>query len=430
MASVKLAALPPEEAIAYFRSKGMALPAASFDYRDVWRGDHASTFVVAKAMQEDVARAIREELDRAMAEGRTLAAFQADLAPRLQAMGWWGGATMTDPLTGETREVRLGSMHRLRTIFDTNMRTAQAAGRWSQIQRNRRAFPYLRYHQIDRPTKRLQHKRFDGLVRPVDDPIWARIYPPNGWFCGCAVFQVTQGEIDRGVHEVSPPFDLDEVEWENTRTGGTEEVPRGIHPGFDVNPGMIWLDTAARMTALEGQDNHAELVGLASQMRLRALHEGFERAALVDPAGEVRLTVAGTREDASVLRWDPGADLTGLDLIHSHPFEGLFSDTDFETLYHKRLRSIGFITPQGTFGTLFSGDLRGYRSARDAFGLRVGEMADELTLVPAAERNLFLPHALGLWLDREGIAAYHLTPTGALSDLLARHQALIDRLIR
>lgn len=31
------------------------------------------------------------------------------------------------------------------------------------------------------------HSRLDGLVRRWDDPVWADLYPPNGWMCGCSV---------------------------------------------------------------------------------------------------------------------------------------------------------------------------------------------------------------------------------------------------
>ena len=81
-------------------------------------------------MQDDLLRDIRDALDRALAEGSTIAQFRDGLEPVLRAKGWWGKSTLTDPLTGETREVQLGSARRLRVILDTNMRTAYAAGRW------------------------------------------------------------------------------------------------------------------------------------------------------------------------------------------------------------------------------------------------------------------------------------------------------------
>lgn len=429
MTAIRLSALPPEEAMAYFRSKGLAPAVARFDYRDVWRGQHASSFVVAKAMQDDVATMLREGIARAQADGTGFRAFADELEPQLRAAGWWGRQQMTDPLTGETTLVQLGSLHRLRTIFDTNMRGAAAAGRWAQIQRTRRGFPYLRYRQIDRPTRRLQHKRFDGLVRPVDDPVWARIYPPNGWFCGCWVEQITQGQVDRGEVEVSPPFDLDEVEWENARTGRTEEVPRGVHPGFDVNPGMIWLDTARRMEGIDGQDNAAELRGVGTQLRQLALRDGYERGAFVAADGAVLDVLKGTPDDPSALRWKPVDVFRGADFIHTHPGEGVFSFEDFESFYWGQLRSISFLTPGGSFGALFATDRNGFVAARDLFGLAIGNRRDVLGALSREDRNLVIGHALGLWLDREGVAAYHLAATGRLSERIASLSNVIDGLI-
>ncbi len=154
MARIDLEPLPHREAIEYFRSKGYAHELQRFHHLDHFREDHARNWVVAKAMQDDVARAIREAFETALTEGQPLAAFQEGLAPRLQQLGWWGRAEMEDPVTGETEEVQLGSMRRLRVIFDTNMRTAHAAGHWAAIQRTKTAFPYLHYIQIQRPTKR------------------------------------------------------------------------------------------------------------------------------------------------------------------------------------------------------------------------------------------------------------------------------------
>lgn len=428
MTAIRLSALPPEEAMAYFRSKGLAPADVRFDYRDVWRGQHASAFVVAKAMQDDIATMLRDGIAKAQQDGMGFRGFAEALEPQLRAAGWWGKQEMTDPLTGETKMVQLGSMHRLRTIFDTNMRGAAAAGRWAQIQRTRRGFPYLRYRQIDRPTRRLQHKRFDGLVRPVDDPVWARIYPPNGWFCGCWVEQITQGQVDRGEVEVSPPFDLEEVEWENARTGRTEDIPRGVHPGFDVNPGMIWLDTARRMEGIDGQDNAAELRGVGTQLRQLALRDGYERGAFVAADGAVLDVLKGTPEDPSRLRWAPADLYRGADFIHTHPGEGVFSFEDYRSFYDGELRSIAFLTPGGSFGSLYRLDIDGFAEARNGFTRALNQVSGDLALLTVGDRNLVIGHALGLWLDRHGVAGYHLAPSGALADRLAGFAGLIERL--
>jgi len=171
-------ATPPREALAYFDRKG---DRPSFSYLDVWREEHAISFTAAKAMELDVRTAIREEARRALAEGRTIQQFQRDLKPRLEELGWWGRKEMTDPVTGETREVQLGSPRRLRTIYRTNLRTARAAGQWERIERTKEDLPYLLYQLGPSREHRPEHVAWHGLLLPVDDPWWATHMPPNGW---------------------------------------------------------------------------------------------------------------------------------------------------------------------------------------------------------------------------------------------------------
>ncbi|MEM6727023.1 MAG: phage minor head protein, partial [Pseudomonadota bacterium] len=249
---VDLAPVPPREAIAYLRSKGLAPPGQRFDWRDHWREEHARNFVVAKAMQDDVLRALQDELVDALENGRPLADFQRTASEKMKAFGWWGRGLQEDPLTGQLEEVQLGSRHRLRVIFDTNMRTAYAAGRWARIQRTKAAFPYLEYVQIERDTKRLEHEPFDGLILPVDHPIWQKIMPPNGFFCGCTVLQTNDRKLAREGKQVSPEPDFDMESFTNPRTGERSTFPVGIHPGFDSSPGHTWMDLSARHEAVTG----------------------------------------------------------------------------------------------------------------------------------------------------------------------------------
>ena len=69
-------------------------------------------------MEMDLLADIRAEIDKAIAEGRTLRQFRKDLMPILQRRGWWGKKKMKDPLTGKVVSAQLGSPRRLRTIHD------------------------------------------------------------------------------------------------------------------------------------------------------------------------------------------------------------------------------------------------------------------------------------------------------------------------
>lgn len=242
--AVELRALPPEEALDFFDAKGFAPRAQRFDWRDVWNGENARMFTVAKAMDDDVLRALRSAVREALAEGLTLTQFQERVEPTLRSFGWWGRSVVTDPQTGRPRAAQLGSSRRLRTIFDTNLRTAYAAGRWERIQRVKDDLPYLEYNQLDRPTKREAHRPWDGVVLPVDHPFWRTHYPPNGWRCGCYVRQLSPARMRReGLRVTDPAPQIRFLTLPDNRRGSVT-TPEGVDPGFGNNPGLDRHDPA------------------------------------------------------------------------------------------------------------------------------------------------------------------------------------------
>jgi SPP1 gp7 family putative phage head morphogenesis protein len=242
MAEPRLEALPFNEAIEAFRAKGYR---ETFDYAEMMGEEHAYAFTVAKAMQRDVLQDIRTAMDEAIANGQSLDTFRKNLRPTLEEKGWWGQKEMVDPLTGEERTVRLGSPRRLKTIYETNMRTAYASGHWEQVQRTKAVFPYLRYVSVMDGRERPEHRALHDTVKPVDDPFWDDHYPPNGWGCRCSVQQLTADDVKRmGLNVTDADPRLPDRTVRNKRTGEVMRVPRGIDPGFNYNVGK------ARMKAL------------------------------------------------------------------------------------------------------------------------------------------------------------------------------------
>lgn len=239
---VELRALPPQEALDFFRKKGFK---TTFDHQEMMGEAHAYSFTVAKAMQRDVLQDIRSAMDDAIANGQTLDQFRKNLTPTLQAKGWWGTKAMVDPQTGEVKDVKLGSPRRLRTIFETNMRTSYAAGKWDVVQRTKQTFPYLRYITVHDSKVRPEHRAWHNVVKPVDDPFWDQHYPPNGWGCRCTVQQLAEEDVKRLGLQLTDyePTGLPR-RYLNTRTGEVKSVPQGITPGFDYNVGR------ARMRAM------------------------------------------------------------------------------------------------------------------------------------------------------------------------------------
>ena len=231
--------VPPAEAIEHLRAKGFHI---GFDWRDTAAAEHLRSFTVAKAMRLDLLEDIRAAVDEALAEGTTLRQFQGRLRPLLQEKGWWGQERVLDPITGKMRTAQLGSLRRLETIFDTNLRMARAKGRWERIERVAEERPWLRYVAVLDGRTRPDHAAWHGTILRWDDPWWDTHTPPNGWRCRCQVQQLSDHDVEAFGFTPSdgpPPGSEATRSWTNKRTGETAQVPVGIDPGFDHNVGRL-----------------------------------------------------------------------------------------------------------------------------------------------------------------------------------------------
>ncbi|MBN9471676.1 MAG: hypothetical protein J0J10_23180 [Bosea sp.] len=244
--TIALKPLPPRDAIAALRARRKRLE-PSFAWQDVWQDIHATMSTVAKSAGFDILADIFDGIEAALSEGELEADFQKRLRPILQAKGWWGKAPALDPDTGETELAELGSVRRLRTIFDVNMRVSYAAGHWANFERNKAARPWLRYVAILDGRARPEHAARHNLCLPVDHPYWNRWAPPCGWGCRCTLQSLSDRDVERMRSKLrfEPPDDVDR-DWTNKRTGEVVRVPAGIDPGWAHNPGKAgWQATIA-----------------------------------------------------------------------------------------------------------------------------------------------------------------------------------------
>lgn len=230
-------ALAPQRALEFFRAKGLA---TSFDWRDMLHEEHDRAFTVAKMADLDLLADVRAVVDRGTAEGWTNKRFLDELKPELVRRGWWGKAVMEDPAApGEARLVQLGSTRRLRTIFDTNLRTSYAAGHWAAIEKNAALAPYVMYSAVLDARTRPLHRAWNGTILRWDDPWWHTHTPPNGWNCRCAAIQLSERDLERmgrSGPDQAPASPL--REWTNPRTGEILQVPAGVDPGWGYAPGL------------------------------------------------------------------------------------------------------------------------------------------------------------------------------------------------
>ncbi|MCC7202041.1 MAG: minor capsid protein [Nitrospirae bacterium] len=124
-------------------------------------------------------------------------------------------------------------------IFDTNMSTAYMAGRHKQMTDPDvlKARPYWMYDAVNDSRTRPEHRAWDNLVLPADDPWWNTHYPPNGWGCRCSVRALGEHDLRRLGKGVNSAPDDGTYEWTDSRTGEIHQVPNGIDPGWDYNVG-------------------------------------------------------------------------------------------------------------------------------------------------------------------------------------------------
>jgi SPP1 gp7 family putative phage head morphogenesis protein len=229
--------LEPKDAVEFFRSKG-TYP-VSRHWTDLWQEEHARAFTVAKMMERGLLEQVRTSLDQVIANGGTFEQWKDQIRPELERAGWWGKVDNSD-LTGVDWPVFVGPA-RLRTIYNTNLRMARAAGKWKRIQALKKVAPYLRYSAILDGRTRPLHRAWHGTILPVDHPWWNTHFPPCGWNCRCTVTQLSERDLRLRGWTVSEPPPEGPSHGFVKADGEIISVPAGIDPGFAYNVGKRHL---------------------------------------------------------------------------------------------------------------------------------------------------------------------------------------------
>ncbi len=232
--------LPPAEAVRFLEKRDKIT--VTYDWRDLWQEEHAHQFTVSRLAAVDVLESMRQGIVDSVQGDLSRRDFMTNFEEYLARKGWWGERTVLDPVTGEAVTTKFDPA-RLKLIYDTNTRQAYSAGQWERIERNKASHPYIRYITQRDEKVRDEHRPWDNLTLPVDDPFWQSHYPPNGWNCRCRVVAVSRRDYDKGstptgqpMVKTAPPIEM--RNWENKRTGETLRIPKGIDPGFAYNPGQ------------------------------------------------------------------------------------------------------------------------------------------------------------------------------------------------
>lgn len=227
--AVDYGSLPFAEALAFFKAK-LNLPTQKWD--DLLGAAHDRAFVVAGALQADLLADLKAAVEKALAEGTTLETFRQDFKNIVAERGWTGW-------TGE--DTKAGRAWRTRVIYDTNLFTSYAAGRYQQMKEVAETRPWWRYRHSDASVvPRPEHVAWDGVIRRHDDPWWNTHSPPSGFGCRCFVETLSAREMKRlGLAETPEdqiPFN-GEVKGVDPKTGEEFTRPEGVDKGWDYQPG-------------------------------------------------------------------------------------------------------------------------------------------------------------------------------------------------
>ncbi|MGX5776508.1 phage head morphogenesis protein [Methylorubrum zatmanii] len=297
----------PPEVTGYFADKGLR---PAFSWADVWGEEHAYAFTVAKATELELLTAFKTSIGKALTDGQGFETWRKGMIDELHRLGWGGPRTVTDP-TGawSPADVDFTDARRLRTIFWSNVNAARSAGQWERAQRTKAALPYALYVRTASTDPRKEHLGWVGIILPIDDPWWRTHWPPNGWGCKCSIRMITGRERDRllaaepkpgGItYRDTPPDDGPPKVFVNRRSGEISEIPAGIDPGWQTNPGLSRARTLvtrlSERLAEAGEDDARAAIGELWQTPMPRIVSGL-------PASErIQLPVAVAPEAAKAL---------------------------------------------------------------------------------------------------------------------------------
>jgi hypothetical protein len=239
-------AQPFPKQLAFFQKK-VGLPTGAWD--DLWKAQHDHAFVVAGAMKADLLADLRDQITMTIAEGQSIGDFRKGFSEIISRNGWEGW-------TGS--DTKAGRTWRTRVIYQTNVATSYAAGRWAQLTdsdllKERPFWCYVHADGVANPRPLHLAWGQSRLTLPYDHLFWATHYPPNGFGCHCYVIAVRGPKPGDAT---VPPVGWDAL------VSSTGELP-GIDKGWGYAPGATAADPLglARIVAEKAAALPAKLSG-------------------------------------------------------------------------------------------------------------------------------------------------------------------------
>lgn len=162
----------PEAAIAWAEARGIVLPQEFYAFLDELAGQ---AFTVSYLTTLDEIQAVLDSLVEALDEGLSFVDWKKQAAEKVV----W--------LTPAHQEV----------IFRNAMQQAYSAGRWLQFEQTKTQRPYLLFDGVNDSRQTPICRHLDGMIRPVDDPIWASRSPQLHHNCRSVLISLTAIQAER-----------------------------------------------------------------------------------------------------------------------------------------------------------------------------------------------------------------------------------------
>jgi SPP1 gp7 family putative phage head morphogenesis protein len=177
--------LPPTDAVNYLRN---LTPVTKETFDGLSAQYRKDAFTVAGTTDLRLIAKVRDELAGVIEKGGT----EADFEKAVTQMETEAGVEEINAFA-------------LDTVFTTNMQKAYSLGRYEQMMDPAvlQALPYWQYLTVEDDRVRPEHAVIDKFTARAGDadPVWRKIYPPNGFNCRCIVIPLLREEAGKDADE-------------------------------------------------------------------------------------------------------------------------------------------------------------------------------------------------------------------------------------
>lgn len=190
-------ALPFDEAIAYLSGKTNLDTDGYAESQGIVQD---VAFTVAKA-KGDLLKDLRKAVEKAITTGQSIDQFRTafDRIADRYSPDWMGNGDRA---------------WRSQLIYETNLRSAYAAGRYSQMTQPEvlKQRPYWQWRHGGSKDPRPEHIALDGKVFDADQ-LFFQVggFPPCGYSCKCRVFSMSDRDLSKRGLSISKPPEVDRI---------------------------------------------------------------------------------------------------------------------------------------------------------------------------------------------------------------------------